>query len=79
VPAKTTDPLTDRIAERARGFSLRDAAALLGKSLPTLERWVSSGCHGVRLKTSWFAGRRFVTRQQLDDFLAAVEEARNAD
>jgi Protein of unknown function (DUF1580) len=49
------------------------ARELPGKPSPcTLWRWRSRGIRGVKLKTVLRGGRRFVSRQQLADFIEAT-------
>lgn len=52
------------------------ARSLPGKPAPsTIWRWARHGCHGVKLSTVMVGGRRYVTRQALDTFIAATTAA----
>ncbi|MEX1229639.1 MAG: DUF1580 domain-containing protein [Planctomycetaceae bacterium] len=41
-------------------------------NISTCWRWATHGVRGVKLKTVIIGGRRFVTMQSLEDFLAAL-------
>jgi len=58
-------------------LSLGEAARQLpGRPSPcTLWRWRARGVGGVRLKTILIGGRRFVSRQAIDEFVRALTAA----
>jgi excisionase family DNA binding protein len=58
---------TISLSER-RAYTMGEAAALLGMSVSTLYAERARG----RLRTSKLAGRRLVTREQLDTYIAAA-------
>ncbi len=60
--------------ERDR-LTLTEAAQLLAKDLSTIWRWCLRGVRGRKLASFVIGGRRYVYRDDLDDFLAA----QNAD
>ena len=62
-------------------LSLGDAAQLLPhRPHPlTLQRWARTGSHGVRLRTLVVGGRRFTTRQFLEQFILEVSAQAEVD
>lgn len=62
-------------------ITLSQAAALLpGRPhLSTLHRWRLGGIRGVRLQTALVGGRRFTTRQWLDEFIAKTTAAADGE
>jgi excisionase family DNA binding protein len=65
---------TIKLSER-RAFTMGEAAALLGLSVSTLYAERARG----RLETSKLAGRRLITREQLDAYLAAASRKLSAE
>jgi hypothetical protein len=55
-------------------LTLRDLCEYAGVSMSTANRWVNSGVRGKVLPSFWLGGRRQVTRTDLDDFLAELQE-----
>jgi hypothetical protein len=52
------------------------ARTLPGKPAPsTIWRWARHGCNGVKLATLMIGGRRYVTRQAIQEFIAATTAA----
>ena len=48
-------------------------------SASTLNRWITIGVKGVRLRTVMVGGRRFVSRDDLDAFIAGTTAAANGE
>ena len=48
-------------------------------SVATLHRWASKGARGVILKTYLIGGRRYTTAEDLEDFVARLNEPRGRD
>lgn len=61
-------------------LTLSDAAQLLPhRPNPlTLQRWARTGSHGIRLRTLQVGGRRFTTRQFLEQFIFEVSAQTDA-
>lgn len=54
------------------------AARIPGRpSLATVWRWVLKGCNGIRLDSVMIGGRRFVTVEQIERFIAESTAAAN--
>ena len=55
-------------------LSFRQASKILpgNPSRSTLSRWAHHGVHGVKLTTILVGGRRFTTREAIDQFIAAL-------
>ncbi len=64
-------------AEPPQILTLPDAAALIASrpGVPTLHRWISKGVRGHRLKSVMIGGRRMVLIEDLEHFLAALNDA----
>ena len=62
-------------------FLLTDAAKLLPNRphASTLFRWHRRGVRGVRLETILLAGRRYTTRDALEQFIAATTAAADGE
>jgi hypothetical protein len=62
--------------ERDKTLSLRQAAELLpGKpNRSTMHRWAHHGVRGVRLATILIGGRRYTTREAIEQFVAALSK-----
>ena len=62
-------------------LSLREAAQLLpGRPhIATLHRWRLRGVKGIKLKTIKVGGRRFVSRESLEEFIAQTTEAADGE
>src|SRR5690348_5485543 len=74
-PAGRRRRLNERLSDF---FRLNEAADHLPTSygrkfsLPTIHRWASSGCRGVRLETVMIGGTRYTSEDMLERFVAAV-------
>jgi len=55
----------------AERLTLNKAAQLLDVHLATVWRWCLHGVRGRKLPSFVLGGRRFITRDDLDDFVAA--------
>lgn len=71
VTTSTTPPLP-RLEEYIAG---RDAAAIMGVSMPTFKRYYLNGRNGVRLRTVLLGGKRKTTREWIDRFILEVSAA----
>jgi hypothetical protein len=63
--------------DRETSLSLRQAAKILPgqPSRSTLHRWTHHGCRGVRLATFLVGGRRYTTREAIENFINALSNA----
>lgn len=52
-----------------------EVAARCGVHVSTIWRWISVGVHGARLRAIRIGGRRFVQVDDLQAFLAAIQDA----
>ena len=64
---------TDILSE-AR-ITLPEAAALVGVNIGTLHRWRLKGVRGVKLSCFLIAGRRYTSRDRLNNFIHATTAA----
>jgi Protein of unknown function (DUF1580) len=62
-------------------LTLRQAAELLpGRpNRSTMSRWAHHGVRGVQLATILVGGRRYTTRDAIDQFITALSEQQDAD
>ncbi len=58
--------------------TLQTAARMLGKSYPTVFRWVNHGLGGVKLESLVVGNRRMTTKAAIQRFFDRVTEAKNA-
>lgn len=67
--------------DRDRCITFRQAAALLPGSpaRSTMHRWTHHGVRGVKLATILVGGRRYTTRDAIDQFIAALSGEEGAD
>lgn len=61
----------DQLPDEDR-LSMSETARLLKRHSATIWRWVLRGIRGYRLRSIHVGGRRYITRQDLEAFLAAV-------
>ncbi len=62
----------------AKRLSLREVAKRLDLNISTPVRWALYGVRGRKLRTHLYGGRRYCLLKDLEDFLAGVEHASNA-
>jgi hypothetical protein len=66
--------------DSGKTLTLREAAALLPGSpnRSTMHRWAHRGIRGVRLATILVGGRRYTTREAIEEFIAALSKQEDA-
>jgi hypothetical protein len=66
--------------DHERTLTLRQAAALLpgNPNRSTIHRWTHHGVRGVRLATILVGGRRFTTRDAIEEFISTLSSQNGA-
>lgn len=62
----------------AERLTLKDVGKLSRVDLSTVWRWCQKGVRGHRLESFNVGGRRYVLRERLDDFVAALNAGRDS-